>query len=252
MARREKKAPQVEKASQEWLVTFGDLLTLLITFFVLLISMSSMDQLKLRKTFGFFGGASAALERGKKQAKAGGAQANPQVKATRAMKENLGVSPGSLTGSLIKQIERIRLHAAKMMEQLRLRNANQGYGMHPLDKKVVDLLEKNQPVIITQKRKRVEVDFHLGLLFDEGKPDLKAGSGELLAQVKKMVRSGVGLGSVQTAPAERGYSAQFYSPWDLAIWRSAALIRYLRSSKRPSARVAVAKDPNYIKLVFRL
>ncbi len=41
MARREKKAKKESGAA--WLVTFSDLMTLLLTFFVLLLSMSSMD-----------------------------------------------------------------------------------------------------------------------------------------------------------------------------------------------------------------
>ncbi len=42
MARKKKKAAAM--ASDGWLVTFGDLVTLLLTFFVLLLSMSSMDR----------------------------------------------------------------------------------------------------------------------------------------------------------------------------------------------------------------
>ena len=42
MAKREKKPPRLEPVM--WLVTFSDLVTLLLTFFVLLLSMSSMDK----------------------------------------------------------------------------------------------------------------------------------------------------------------------------------------------------------------
>jgi len=42
MARREKK--EASGPSQGWLVTFGDMITLLLTFFVLLLTMASMDQ----------------------------------------------------------------------------------------------------------------------------------------------------------------------------------------------------------------
>jgi chemotaxis protein MotB len=37
-----------------WMATFSDLLTLMLTFFVLLLSMASMDNKALRETFGFF------------------------------------------------------------------------------------------------------------------------------------------------------------------------------------------------------
>jgi chemotaxis protein MotB len=42
MAKRERAEPQ--KPNQGWLVTFGDLVTLLLTFFVLLLTMASMDR----------------------------------------------------------------------------------------------------------------------------------------------------------------------------------------------------------------
>lgn len=46
-----------------WMVTFSDLVTLLLTFFVLLISMSSMDVKTIRQAFGlFFTGGSGPLE----------------------------------------------------------------------------------------------------------------------------------------------------------------------------------------------
>ncbi|BBD09403.1 OmpA/MotB family protein [Desulfovibrio ferrophilus] len=47
MARKKKKSAGV--AGDAWLVTFGDLVTLLLTFFVLLLSMSSMDKSVLTK-----------------------------------------------------------------------------------------------------------------------------------------------------------------------------------------------------------
>ena len=47
-----------------WLVTFGDLITLLLTFFVLLLAMSSVDQKKLEEAFEHFGGKPFLLEGG--------------------------------------------------------------------------------------------------------------------------------------------------------------------------------------------
>ena len=55
---------EIKNTSMEWLMTFSDVLTLLMTFFVLLISMSSMDSKKLQETFGFFTGALGILEPG--------------------------------------------------------------------------------------------------------------------------------------------------------------------------------------------
>jgi chemotaxis protein MotB len=46
-----------------WMITFSDLLTLMLTFFVLLLTMSSMDNKRLRETFGFFAGTQGGMER---------------------------------------------------------------------------------------------------------------------------------------------------------------------------------------------
>ncbi len=59
-----KKKPKKESGgAPEWMITYSDLVTLLLTFFVLLLSMASMDQVKisaaagsLRGAFGVFGG----------------------------------------------------------------------------------------------------------------------------------------------------------------------------------------------------
>jgi len=44
------------------MVTFSDLLTLMLTFFVLLLSMSSMDNKRLQEAFGFFAGTQGGLD----------------------------------------------------------------------------------------------------------------------------------------------------------------------------------------------
>ena len=48
-------------SSSLWMTTFSDLITLLLTFFVLLFSMSSMDDQKLKIAFNNFGGSSGLL-----------------------------------------------------------------------------------------------------------------------------------------------------------------------------------------------
>ena len=51
----------VEVPTGQWMMTFSDLLTLLLAFFVLLLTMSSMDQRKFEEAFGMFTGAFGTL-----------------------------------------------------------------------------------------------------------------------------------------------------------------------------------------------
>ncbi len=53
--------PEEEIDKNAWMATFSDLMFVLITFFVLLLSMSSLDAKSLDDTFGFFDGRFAAL-----------------------------------------------------------------------------------------------------------------------------------------------------------------------------------------------
>jgi chemotaxis protein MotB len=57
----------VSMDSNGWLTTFADLVMLLLTFFVMLLSMSSMDTKKLKDTFSRFHGAPGVLELGSNQ-----------------------------------------------------------------------------------------------------------------------------------------------------------------------------------------
>jgi len=52
------------KCMPEWLATFGDLMSLLLCFFVLLLSMSTMDAKKVKEAIGSLAGALSVLEGG--------------------------------------------------------------------------------------------------------------------------------------------------------------------------------------------
>ncbi len=62
MARRKKQTEGSGVDPNSWMVTFSDLVTLLLTFFVMLISMSSMDTNIVKSFFTIFKGASGPLE----------------------------------------------------------------------------------------------------------------------------------------------------------------------------------------------
>lgn len=59
------KCPDCERCLPGWLAAFGDLMSLLLCFFVLLLSMSSMDTKKVSEAIGSLSGAMSVLEGGK-------------------------------------------------------------------------------------------------------------------------------------------------------------------------------------------
>lgn len=58
------KCPECEQCLPAWLAAFGDLMSLLLCFFVLLLSMSSMDAKKISEAIGSLSGAMSVLEGG--------------------------------------------------------------------------------------------------------------------------------------------------------------------------------------------
>lgn len=60
-AQKKKKEEHVEFDKDFWMVTFGDLLSLLLTFFVLLFAMSTLDDKTLKEMFTAFSGGAGAL-----------------------------------------------------------------------------------------------------------------------------------------------------------------------------------------------
>jgi chemotaxis protein MotB len=60
------KCPECEECLPAWLAAFGDLMSLLLCFFVLLLSMSSMDAKKVSEAIGSLSGAMSVLDGGTK------------------------------------------------------------------------------------------------------------------------------------------------------------------------------------------
>ncbi len=60
------KCPECPECMPEWLAAFGDLMSLLLCFFVLLLSMSTMDAKKLEEAIGSLAGALSVLEGGER------------------------------------------------------------------------------------------------------------------------------------------------------------------------------------------
>lgn len=72
MARKEMKKPEPSSGLPLWLGTFGDLMSLLLTFFILLLSMATFDTSKLAEAEGSVRGALSILEGGIKTEKGEG------------------------------------------------------------------------------------------------------------------------------------------------------------------------------------
>jgi flagellar motor protein MotB len=255
MAKKKKYDEPPAKASLQWLVTFSDLLMLLITFFVLLISMSSMDAKKLKVTFGFFMGAMANLESGSGYS---GITKKTMVEsryhpAFDVVKSSNRKNVGSSEAELERMKVIVGLSKA-LVEKLRVMHTDTvkgTKGLRPMDARVKELLGGTVPIEVVRRKESLEFKIHMGLLFAEGTAKLRPLSKKLMARVQRFVRNGHVLQRVEAPVAENGVSSRVFSKWDLAAWRSALLVRRLAANKAGvAASVVSQRDHKYMRLLL--
>lgn len=116
-----KKCPECEECLPEWLAAFGDLMSLLLCFFVLLLSMSSMDAKKISEAIGSLSGAMSVLE--------GGTQTEISKKR---MLEATPIDSQDETAEEVNRIQQAVMDANEMMDKghganISLEEAQEGF-----------------------------------------------------------------------------------------------------------------------------
>lgn len=101
-----KKCPDCEKCLPGWLAAFGDLMSLLLCFFVLLLSMSSMDAKKISEAIGSLSGAMSVLEGGIKT----------EISKER-IQESTPIDAKTETAQQVNKVSQALIDANEMMEK---------------------------------------------------------------------------------------------------------------------------------------
>jgi len=100
------KCPECDECLPAWLAAFGDLMSLLLCFFVLLLSMSSMDAKKISEAIGSLSGAMSVLEGGTKT----------EISQQR-IQESTPIESQDETSEAVNRIQQAAADANEMMEQ---------------------------------------------------------------------------------------------------------------------------------------
>ena len=100
------KCPECEECLPAWLAAFGDLMSLLLCFFVLLLSMSSMDAKKVSEAIGSLSGAMSVLEGGTKT----------EISKQR-IQESTPIESQDETSEMVNRVQQAASDANEMMEQ---------------------------------------------------------------------------------------------------------------------------------------
>ena len=154
------------------MVTFSDMITLLITFFVLLISMSSMDAKTLKEIFGFFNEVMGPLEFAEEQ----------QVQGLPTILETIPPKVFHDTTSLSRDI---------------LNNLeNKGFG--GLKGRGKDLFE------VRQSSRGLSIMLNTDILFDEGSHELKKEALPILQSIAQSLHEDDSVISVEGHTDNRG------------------------------------------------
>jgi len=188
------KKEETKKDHLKWMLTFSDMMTLLLAFFVLLISMSSLDQEKLKKVLNSLKGSLGVLELG-----------SLSEISVQAKKENdtSFLNQDLLTPEYFKNLKEMILE---------LTNYN---GMN--------IMAKESGYIIS-----IDND----LIFDSGSADIKESASLFLDKIILLLKSGVNHIEVQgftdNIPINGG---KYSSNWALSAARANSVVKYLIEKK---------------------
>ncbi len=188
MARKKKKEECPKPAI--WITTFADLVTLLLTFFVLLLSMSTMDNKKIKRALGSLTGALGVLESGR---------------STKIGKEIVVPQP-----DIQLRKSRVRKHLAGLKNFITVMGLGQ----------LISTFESKKGIVVTIKDR---------LLFSPASAKLRKEAGPVLDKLSNIIKlmpdgSMVNVeGSTDNIPIKTG---KYPSNWELSIARALSVVRY--------------------------
>jgi chemotaxis protein MotB len=192
-----RKKPEKKAISQEWLTTYSDMMTLILTFFVLLYSFSLLDSNKFRQ----LAQSMAIALGGDSQVITDGGDIGPVP-----VSENPGVESNT-DGSGIVGSE-----VQKMYEEV------SGY---------IDENALNAKVTIKKDTRGVLIELQDNILFDSGDAKLKQDSIPLLKKISgllsKFPNEVIVEGHTDNLPINKGY---YQSNWELSTDRANKVVRY--------------------------
>ena len=204
MARKPKKE-QKGASSPAWMATYGDLMSLLLSFFILLFSFSSIQESKFREAMASLQGSFGVLETYPTT------PIHDHFETIRSKPEQFY----SLEEDLQEKVEQLR-------EQ-------------------VEALKQSDSVVVSRSEKGLAIRLDSQLLFDLSKADLRAeaepvlrGLVRALANMPNSVRVE---GHTDNLPIA---STQFPSNWELSAARAAAVVRYFESQGMDPRKLSAA------------
>lgn len=219
-------ARKVKKGLPPWMATFADLCTLLLTFFVLLLTFANLDLQKFQDMLGSVKQAFGVQFQERGQFEPVKSKARPVVEHQRRR-----IMP-QMSQATTAQDAQAAAEASQMSRRIREMSQKDGLG---------------NSVDITSGTRGVRMRVKGGLLFSPGQAEVKSGAKRLLENVARV------MGKFHFYLTVEGHTdstpistTQFPSNWELSSARASAVLRYLARLGVPQARMsAVGYASNY-------
>lgn len=203
MARRKKPEPEILPDTESWMGTFADLVSLMLTFFILLVSMSTLDQTGLSDISSYFRKAVSVLNAGEKT----------EMEMIQPFKLQRIVSPREL------------MLAMRQNSRVVLKNST--------------LEHKVNAVILND---RLILRMPDAVLFAPGQARLNARHVRALKRLAHMLAASPGNirieGHTDTSPLPP--NSPYPDPWSLSLARAASVLHVLEDAGVNPARLSIA------------
>lgn len=204
MARKKKSSASPKVNPLGWMITFSDLVTLLLTFFVLLISMSSMDVKSIASAFAtFFKGGSGPLE----------LTAEGKMEDVARLLERIENVPSTV---LLNQVE---------LKQTIFRFQDLDY------QRLMELVDRDIKVIKDERGLVIQMADYI--LFNPGSAELRQEYLPLLSRIADVLRVShypISIaGHTDTSALESGSETM---AWKLSLERAIAVMKHLSEGER--------------------
>jgi len=200
---RKKLEAEILPDPEAWMVTFADLVSLMLTFFILLLSMSSLDQTGLKDISSFFENAVSVMNSG-----AG---------------TELDIKP---------PLQLSKKMTAKEMVLAMRQNAHAILANSALSQKVKGIIVRD----------KLYLRINDAILFDAGSAKLKPKTVEALQRLAKMLVSSPGRIAINGHANRNGAesSSLYPDPWSLTLARAAAVLHLFEREGVNPARMSIA------------
>jgi len=202
---RKKKNEDPPKGAPLWMTTYGDMITLVLTFFILLYSYSSLDVLKWKQVVSSVKGSLGVMN--------GGSTLN-DIELVGQGKPEDNKADKLITDEDLEELERLQQEKAEMENLKAVLSAM--------------LKEMDQRIIVETDQRGVVLRFEDSVLFDKGKAVLKPEAKSVLSKLSDLLKS------VKNPIRIEGHTddlpintAQFPSNWELSTARSTNVLRFL-------------------------